>query len=157
MLYAYSDNRSIPVQFVLSLSGPTDLADVSFYESKTLTPEQAAYLANRLAGSNYSLEDILKNNADFPEFREISPISYIKEDMPPLVLVQGKADDLVPYKSAERMAAAMNEAGAECDFFLFEYSGHDLDDSRDEEIRQDYFRTLISLFKEKLDLNFENA
>ncbi len=43
--------------------------------------------------------------------KEISPITHVSKDDPPVLLIHGDADKLVPYQQSEILAAKLKEAG----------------------------------------------
>lgn len=43
--------------------------------------------------------------------RRVSPLSYIRPDLPPTITIHGDADGTVPYSHATRLHAALDEAG----------------------------------------------
>jgi acetyl esterase/lipase len=58
-------------------------------------------------------------------YRKASPIFYISKDDPPLLLVHGQKDDLVPFDQSVRMADAYRQAGLPVEFIAVENAGHD--------------------------------
>ena len=44
--------------------------------------------------------------------RRVSPLSYVRKDLPPILTIHGDADPTVPYQHATRLQAAMRQAGA---------------------------------------------
>jgi acetyl esterase/lipase len=71
-------------------------------------------LAERLVGPENSQE--LRRNA--------SPISYVHEDEPPILIVHGTDDKLVPYEQAELLADAMDKVHAPYRFHTVVGGGH---------------------------------
>lgn len=60
---------------------------------------------------------------DIPAFKKhISPITYA-QNAPPMLLLHGTADQLVPFDQSVRMCEAVNAAGGDCT--LIEYPGVD--------------------------------
>jgi acetyl esterase/lipase len=43
--------------------------------------------------------------------KELSPISYVRPGLPPIVTLHGDKDDIVPYSQAVRLHAALDKAG----------------------------------------------
>ena len=43
--------------------------------------------------------------------KELSPISYVRPGLPPIITVHGDKDDIVPYSQAVRLHAALDKAG----------------------------------------------
>lgn len=87
------------VQAVIDESGPTDLA--ALYE-------QGGYLIHVL-GDAY-----LGGQPDkYPErYAEASPISHLRADGPPILILQGDRDQVVPFDQAARLGQALGKVGA---------------------------------------------
>jgi acetyl esterase/lipase len=60
-------------------------------------------------------------------YRKASPIFYVSKDDPPLLLVHGKQDDLVPFDQSVRMADAYRRIGLPVEFIPVENAGHDFE------------------------------
>lgn len=59
------------------------------------------------------------------ERRALSPISYVRADAPPFLLIHGNADRTVPIAQSERFAKALREAGAtQVRLVIFDDNGH---------------------------------
>jgi acetyl esterase/lipase len=43
--------------------------------------------------------------------RSLSPLTYIRKDLPPILTIHGDADDTVPYQHAVKLQEALNRAG----------------------------------------------
>jgi acetyl esterase/lipase len=56
--------------------------------------------------------------------RDASPITYVKKDMPPYLLIHGTKDLDVPYEQSILMRDAMHKVGARCDLIRVEGGGH---------------------------------
>jgi acetyl esterase len=56
-----------------------------------------------------------------------SPVSYIKGDMPPFLLMHGTKDEDVPYEQSVEMCRKMKQAGAHCDLISIEGAPHGMD------------------------------
>jgi acetyl esterase/lipase len=44
--------------------------------------------------------------------RRVSPLTYVRKDLPPIMTIHGDADPVVPYQQSVRLQAAMRQAGA---------------------------------------------
>lgn len=88
--------NSSRVQVVVNLFGPTDL-------SADFNPALAQLVAIQVLGKK--LDDADKEIHDF------SPINHIDKSSVPVFTIHGKADPLVPVKQAERLDAALKNAG----------------------------------------------
>jgi alpha-L-fucosidase 2 len=56
-----------------------------------------------------------------------SPVSYVKRDMPPFLLMHGSKDEDVPYAQSVEMCRKMKQAGAHCDLITIEGAPHGMD------------------------------
>ncbi|MGA8150906.1 MAG: alpha/beta hydrolase [Terriglobales bacterium] len=60
-------------------------------------------------------------------YRKASPILYVSKDDPPLLLVHGEEDELVPFDQSVRMAEAYRRAGLPVEFVAVKNAGHDFE------------------------------
>ncbi|QDV82521.1 alpha/beta hydrolase fold domain-containing protein [Planctomycetes bacterium TBK1r] len=56
--------------------------------------------------------------------RALSPVHHVDSNAPPTILFHGKADETVPYWTAEAFCQAMKKAGNACELIGFEGQGH---------------------------------
>jgi alpha-L-fucosidase 2 len=56
-----------------------------------------------------------------------SPVTYVKRDMPPFLLVHGSKDEDVPYSQSLEMCQKMKRAGASCELLTIEGAPHGMD------------------------------
>ena len=57
--------------------------------------------------------------------RQASPISYVRADAPPFLLIHGTADRTVPIAQSQRLVDALRKAGAkEVRYMMFDSEGH---------------------------------
>lgn len=64
----------------------------------------------------------LLQGRDKPE--NLSPFHHIKPGLPPMCLIHGTADDLVPFESVKEFSETMIKAGNRCDLHPFEGTDH---------------------------------
>lgn len=57
-------------------------------------------------------------------YREVSPINYLTEKSPPLLMIQGDKDTTIPVKQAYRMQQALETIQAPVDTIIVKNSGH---------------------------------
>ena len=72
----------------------------------------------RIIGLDASNEDKLKL------YREMSPIQYLKQDSPPLLMIQGDRDTTIPVKHAHYMKEKAEAAHAPVEIMIIKNSGH---------------------------------
>ena len=91
-------DQSSKVQAVVSFFGPTDLAASDL-------PQATLPILNKFLGGTKD---------EKPDaYKRASPITYVRNDTPPMLLFQGTNDPLVPHTQAYRMADAMTKAGVD--------------------------------------------
>jgi len=86
----------MPVAAIVNWYGITDVAD----------------LVEGPAAKTYAVE-WMGGLADWRErARRVSPLEYVREDLPPILTLHGDADEVVPYDHAVRLHAALDRVGA---------------------------------------------
>jgi fermentation-respiration switch protein FrsA (DUF1100 family) len=63
-----------------------------------------------------------KNNPE--RARGASPVTYVHRDQPPMLIVHGTNDKLIPYEQAELLADALDKAQARYHFHTVVGGGH---------------------------------
>jgi len=114
------------VQAVVSYYGPTDLAIVYRYKEARSgsVPDDFAYV--EFLG--YHLEEN-------PEMWEAAgPINHVTADDPPLLLVHGELDSVVPIIRSERMYGAYQQAGLEASMIRVSDADHQFKKATDSPI-----------------------
>jgi acetyl esterase/lipase len=103
------NRESAKVQAVVARAAPTDL---------TLSP----------AVGNHPLFGFRRSDrTDSVEYRRFvgaSPVTHVTADDPPVLLIHGDADAVVPYRNAEVMKAALEKAGVPVDLLRVPGAGH---------------------------------
>jgi acetyl esterase/lipase len=90
-------STSARVQAVIDFYGPTDLAALA-EGSRGAAPSLALFLGGR--------------PKDVPDrYAAASPARHVTPDTPPMLLIHGDADRLVPLDQSRRLAAALEQAG----------------------------------------------
>ncbi len=56
--------------------------------------------------------------------RKVSPINYVRRDLPPILAIQGDADPIVPYSQSTRLRDALSSAGAPNELYTVHGGGH---------------------------------
>ena len=56
--------------------------------------------------------------------RSVSPLTYVRADLPPIMSIQGDKDPIVPYSQNVRLHEALTKAGAKNELFTVPGGGH---------------------------------
>jgi acetyl esterase/lipase len=56
--------------------------------------------------------------------RRVSPMTYVRKDVPPVLTVHGDADATVPYSHGVKITKALTEAGAQAELISVPKGGH---------------------------------
>ena len=128
------NDRSSELQASVAVCGPFDLRI-------PLTPRLAEnddpLVVSFLGGS-------LKEKA--VAARQASPITYVRRDQPPLLIVHGTADARVDVRQAMAMAEAVKSVGAPSELILVKDGGHGMGIARTENV----FSQILAFFQEHL-------
>lgn len=99
----------VNISYIIDLFGPTDLSSLD------------------LNNATWDMEQILNK---IPNYRSIankySPINYVKENSPNLLIIHSKNDELVPYENASRLYDENIRLGNNATLITLEKSAHDL-------------------------------
>jgi dipeptidyl aminopeptidase/acylaminoacyl peptidase len=102
-------NVPVPkVAAAINWFGITDVADV-------IDGPHKANLAVTWFGSLPNKDEIAKR---------VSPLSYVRKDLPPILTIHGDKDPLVPYDHAVRLHEALTKAGAPNKLLTIPGGGH---------------------------------
>lgn len=58
------------------------------------------------------------------QFTATSPVTYVRPDVPPLLIVHGDADETVPLRSSEQFVSALQQASAPVELIVYPDRGH---------------------------------
>ena len=121
MLYAYSRAETAPVEivFTASMAGPADISPAVWGE------DMAIRVCRRLTGVEITQEMLRSGEAD-EIFASISPVSFIDENTPPTLLMQGGKDTVVPPANADSLVEKFTAHGVPYDYIHLENSDHSL-------------------------------
>ena len=56
--------------------------------------------------------------------RSVSPITYVRSGLPPILSIQGDADPIVPYSQNVRLRDALTKAGVTVELLTIPGGGH---------------------------------
>jgi len=131
--------QSSKVQAVCAFFPPTH-----WQPSVDQDPRQREILLNFL-GETYAQNPGL--------YRRASPLTHVKKDAPPFLLVHGDADPEVPISQSERFEAALREAGVETTFLRVQNADHSFRSVNGQPVTptyQDIQRAVVSFFLKRL-------
>ncbi len=100
----------------ISLSGVTDWLKI--YESR----QDPEYKLAR----EFWVEEIGNPETDAPFLQSISPVNFADKITAPVLIIQGKEDQIVPPKQARAMIAALEKAGHKPEAIFLDEVGHNL-------------------------------
>ena len=100
------------VRAVVSVAGPTDLTAGDWDQ---VTPELRQVLAQFLGGTPQEVPD---------NYAQASPVTHISPDDPPVLLIHGDRDQIVPYAQALIMQQKLQEAGVSVELITLHGGGH---------------------------------
>jgi acetyl esterase/lipase len=127
-------NVSTRLQAVASVAGPTDLTLVDTF------PEIVVGMLNDLAG--------VEADQRAAALKRASPITYLTADDPPMLLVHGTKDNLVPYDQATAWITACQKVKVPAELITIENGGHG--GGGDPAAWQDANKRILAFFDEHL-------
>ncbi len=92
----YPGNEDVKVAAIINWYGITDVADL--LEGQNMKGYAVTWM-----GSQANRLEIAKR---------VSPLTYVRKDLPPILTIHGDTDPTVPYPHAVRLHEALNKAGA---------------------------------------------
>ena len=109
---------SSKVQAVCVFCGPTDLKAFSEYRPsfKGISPDAPKEIVTKLFGGD------LKNREVF--LTQANPINYVSPKSPPMLIMHGDADPLVPVSQSQMLADALKKSGVKSELIILPGIGH---------------------------------
>ncbi len=104
------------IKGVIAYYSPTDLNDIFVSESKSMFARFAT--AQTLKGIEAPKEEI---------YNFYSPIKWVSEDMIPCLIVHGKLDTVVPFKSSIKFVSRLKQLNIKHSFLVHRKGGHSFD------------------------------
>jgi acetyl esterase/lipase len=115
-----STGPSSRVQAVVNCYGPTDLARL--YDSCDQGPCSALQKAVGTSVLQTLLGGTPKSAA--AKYAQASPLTHVRKESAPTLLVHGTADEQVPLDQSQRFAAALKKSGVEVELLTLDKAGH---------------------------------
>lgn len=121
MLYAFSraDTAPIEIVFAASMAGPADISPEVWGE------DMAIRVARRLTGEEITPEMLRSGEAD-ALLDSVSPVSFIDENTPPTIVMQGRKDPTVPPANADSLIERFDANRVPYDYIPLKNSDHSL-------------------------------
>ncbi|TWT61416.1 alpha/beta hydrolase [Rubinisphaera italica] len=108
------EQESSRVNCAISFAGPTDWSLLSEIEHKHPAYRQLLGYEPRTSA------DEMKQDAK----DDVSPISFVSDDDPPVMQVHGDHDDIVPIEHAKKMDQKLQEAGVKSELLIIPGGNH---------------------------------
>lgn len=73
---------------------------------------------DQLQGSNqreYAVKWLPEQEGRAELAHKVSPVTYVRKDLPPILTLHGTADDIVPYEHGVRLTKALRDVGADAE------------------------------------------
>jgi acetyl esterase len=107
-----TDDRESTVQAVVALYSPSDLVDLA-----STSPLISPKIREAVKGTVFS-EMLLSY------LRTLSPSFHVRPDLPPVLLMHGTADSVVPYQQSVNYCERLKKSGASCELVAIPEGGH---------------------------------
>jgi len=110
------ERHSSRVQCAVGFAGPTDWSLL-----KEIEHRHPAY--RQLVGSEPGTP---VEKMDAKAMKTVSPISFVSKDDPPIMIVHGDADDVVPVEHGRRLQKELKKAGVEVEMVIIKDGKHNV-------------------------------
>lgn len=110
----YGDEK-IKVAAIINWYGITDVFDI--IQGPNLKNYGAMWMGSRRDAAEIA--------------RQVSPLTYVRADLPPIISIHGDKDDVVPYEHATRLHAALDKAKVPNRLYTVKNGGHGMFELKD--------------------------
>jgi acetyl esterase/lipase len=115
-------DQSDRVQAVCDFYGPTDFSTVMAQAADD--PTVKSIIKFNKPGDPYSGVIGLKLGEDPAKEQAVSPMHYVSGDDPPILIMHGNRDPIVPYAQSEEFLAALQKVGVDATLQTIPGAGH---------------------------------
>lgn len=87
-------------------------------------------VADQMQGANmqeYAVKWVPEQAGRFELANRVSPVSYVRKDLPPILAIHGDADKVVPYEHSVQLVRALRRVGADAELIPVRDGGHGFD------------------------------
>ena len=105
-----TSTEELKVAAIINWYGITDVVDLM-----NGPPGASGSFTEAWLGSSSDREEIAKR---------VSPLTYVRRELPPVITVHGDADPIVPYSHAVRLHEALDNAGVPNELLTVPGGGH---------------------------------
>ena len=120
--YTHAKDSAIPVKFVSAGSAPVDFTSNAWMNGLYVKNKQEA--AEFVTGDKYTEEQVGPGTKGEAVLKKMSPITYLKSDSVPTLLLYGEQDYLVPTGQHKDFLKKLDKVGVYHEVFLNPYGGH---------------------------------
>ncbi|MBC7745231.1 MAG: alpha/beta hydrolase [Flavobacterium sp.] len=113
LLYTYTRNTDNKIKTVISIAGPTDL--LSLYNTSSQHAQVVKWFVGQTPQENTAI------------YKEVSPISFVKNSSKPTLLFHGKQDLVVPYQQSLSLKVKLDEFDVKNKLVTYTNLGHEAD------------------------------
>lgn len=129
------------VSAVVPFYGPFDLEELA----RARTQEHASRTVLGLVGASQADDEAYRL------LREASPINFVREGLPPFLLIHGTADKTVPFEQSVKLRDKIKSVGGVCELFPVEGAEHGIGGWERRPELQTYKQKMIEWLKATLD------
>jgi len=108
------EQQSSRVLFAIPFAGPTDWGLLS-----TIKHDHPGY--RQLIGYEPGTP---ASEMAADRIKDVSPVSFVSKDDPPMLIVHGDADTIVPFEHAQSLEAALKKAGVPVELYVVKGGAH---------------------------------
>ncbi len=125
LLYAYSHYEDCPFDIAFVVSNCAAVDFLSDANAKTTTIGKNAYLLlSAMTKEIVTPLTIERNDAVKAAVAAVTPLTFVSPDVPPTIVVQGTADEMIPYQNSVELYEALQRCGVDSVHITYEGSGH---------------------------------
>jgi alpha-L-fucosidase 2 len=132
------DDPALKVQAFVALYAPTDLEALA--EKSPMVPQ---WIRENVKGTPW--ESMI-----LASLKTLSPIEHVRKGMPPMLLIHGTADTLVPFEQSRAMCERVKAVGGSCELYAVDGAGHGIRWWESTPHEKGYKREMVRWLRERL-------